>query len=78
MKLNCDGAFKSNQGAVGIVARDSEGAIIAVIRERCHASFALAIEFLAIRNVCNLALTNGWVGAIIESDSTDVITLSSS
>ncbi|GKC63577.1 ribonuclease H protein, partial [Tanacetum coccineum] len=67
----------SNQGAVGIVDRDSEGAILAVIGERCHASSALAIEFLAIRNTCNLALTNGWVGAIIESDSTYAITFSS-
>ncbi|GKC97645.1 hypothetical protein Tco_1167920, partial [Tanacetum coccineum] len=36
------------------------------------------MELLAIRNACNLALTNGWVGAIIESDSTDAIALSSS
>nr|GEX10093.1 hypothetical protein [Tanacetum cinerariifolium] len=78
MKLNCDGAFKSNQRAIGIVARDTKRAILAVIGERCHASSALAMEFLAIRNACNLALTNGWVGAIIESDSTDVIALSSS
>ncbi|GKB64615.1 reverse transcriptase [Tanacetum coccineum] len=78
VKLNCDGAFKLNQGAVGIVARDSEGAILAVSGERCHASSALAMELLAIRNAYNLALTNGWVGAIIESDSSDAINLSSS
>ncbi|GJS98847.1 reverse transcriptase [Tanacetum coccineum] len=70
--------FLLNQGAIGIIARDSEGAILAVIGERCHASSALAMELLAIRNACNLALTNGWVGAIIESDSTDTIALSSS
>nr|GEW01138.1 reverse transcriptase domain-containing protein [Tanacetum cinerariifolium] len=44
------------QRAVGIVARDLEGVILAVIRERCHASSALAMELLAIRNACNLAL----------------------
>ncbi|GJW57184.1 F-box domain containing protein [Tanacetum coccineum] len=78
VKLNCDGAFKSNQGAVGIVDRDSEGVILAVIGERCHASSALAMELLAIRNTCNLALTNGWVSAVIESDSTYAIAFSSS
>nr|GEY22569.1 RNA-directed DNA polymerase, eukaryota [Tanacetum cinerariifolium] len=70
VKLNCDGAFKSNQGAIGIVARDSEGVILACIGERWQASSPLAMELLA--------LTNGWVGAIIESDSSDAIALSSS
>nr|GEU36427.1 retrotransposon Gag domain, retroviral aspartyl protease [Tanacetum cinerariifolium] len=42
VKLNCNGAFKSNQGAIEIVIRDSD-----------------------------------WVGAIIESDSSDAIALSS-
>ncbi|GKE98067.1 F-box domain containing protein, partial [Tanacetum coccineum] len=78
VKLNCDGAFKSNQGAIGIVARDSEGVILACIGERWQASSLLAMELLAIRNACNLALTNGWAGVIIESDSSDAIALSSS
>ncbi|GJU27804.1 F-box domain containing protein [Tanacetum coccineum] len=78
VKLNCDGAFKSNQGAIGIVARDSKGVILACFGERWQASSPLAMELLAIRNACNLALTNGWIGAIIESDSTDAIALSSS
>ncbi|GKA27966.1 F-box domain containing protein [Tanacetum coccineum] len=78
VKLNCDGAFKLNQGAIGIVARDSKVAILTCIGERWQASSPLAMELLAIRNACNLALTNGWVGPIIESDSTDAIALSSS
>nr|GEV77104.1 cytochrome P450 [Tanacetum cinerariifolium] len=66
------------QGAIGIVGRDSEGVILACIGERWQASSPLAMELLAIRNACNLALANGWVGAIFKSDSTDAIALSSS
>ncbi|GJR48891.1 pol polyprotein [Tanacetum coccineum] len=78
VKLNCDGAFKWNQGAVGIVARDCEGSLLLCLGERWHTSSVLATELIALRTACSLAMTKGWYGAIIESDSQLAISLASS
>ena len=78
VKLNCDGAFKLNQGVVGIAARNCEGSLLLCVGERWHASSAIATELIALRSACSLALMRRWHNAIIESDSQLAISLASS
>ena len=78
VKLNCDGSFKLNQGAVGIAARNCEGSLLLCLGERWHTSSAIATELIALRSACSLAMTRRWHNAIIESDSQLAISLASS
>ncbi|PWA85745.1 Myc-type, basic helix-loop-helix (bHLH) domain-containing protein [Artemisia annua] len=76
--LNCDGAFKLNQGVVGIATRNCEGSLLLCLGERWHASSVIATEVITLRSECSLAMMKRWHNVIIESDSQLAISLASS
>nr|GEX04997.1 Myc-type, basic helix-loop-helix (bHLH) domain-containing protein [Tanacetum cinerariifolium] len=67
-----------SKGVVGIAARDCEGSLLLCRGERWHTSSVFATELIASRTACSLAMTKGWYGVIIESDSQLAIFLASS
>ncbi|GJW31241.1 reverse transcriptase [Tanacetum coccineum] len=78
VKINCDVAFKDSKAAYGIVVRDCVGTLVRVSGKPCFATSPLHAEVIAIHYACYLAYNQGWCGAIVESDSQTVISLSSS
>ncbi|GJW26262.1 Myc-type, basic helix-loop-helix domain-containing protein [Tanacetum coccineum] len=61
--------------ALGIVARNSEGSLLACFGKKWRCDSALAAELQAIRSPCAFAANKGWLNAIIESDTQTAITL---